>query len=399
MFSSILGNLTTLLPKNFIFASFVPVLIFGFVNGSMLFWSPAFREFAGPSFAGISVWAVSVLFVVAIVAAYVLSSLQDVMRLALEGAYVPEALAAGMRAREAARKQVLADDRNTARFDSIAIGRADKLIDDLTNARLAHGPRRPGYAASCGATRKQIADLAASAAAWRPVHARELRDAVNAAVSALQLYDRDAAVDADYRALSDVVTYARQETPAREIATYRRLEMTFGDGLPAPTRIGNIAATLTSYTVRRYNIDMETFWSRFQPVLQQKDALAYTAVLDAKTQLDFLIACWWLTVFTTAVWAPIFWFAGDSWVAAIVTVPIGTAVGLVLHRLATTAYCSYAEFVRACIDLNRFALLRALHVPLPNGLRQERALWSTMRRISEFGSSVVEVSYQHGEGQ
>lgn len=399
MFTTVLGNLTSLLPKNLVFGSFVPVVIFGFLNGALLYFSSAaFRDVAGPAFSAAPVLATTVLFVAAVVVAYVFSSLQNVMRLTLEGAYTPGWMAAEPRAREAARKKRLTDARDVSREDARALAdaNANAMHTQMRDAVDAQGPRKPGYEADQQPLRAAIAEFAARVSRWAPVHADELQDAVTKMAGALGTYDpAGQAIAADRKALADVIQFARQEAPDRARACFAQRETDFGNDLPSSTRLGNIAGSLASYTLDRYNFDIDTFWSRLQLVLQAKDAGSYGALIDAKTQLDFLVSCWWFTVATAFTWSLLFAFVGDAWLAAIVTAPIGAAVAAAIYRLAATAYASYADVVRACVDLNRFALLRAMHVPLPAGIREERALWPALTRITSFGSQIVEMNYQH----
>jgi hypothetical protein len=65
------------------------------------------------------------------------------------------------------------------------------------------------------------------------------------------------------------------------------------------------------------------------------------------------------------------------------------------YFLATKNYRVFAELVRTSVDLFRFQLLKALHVSLPNGIRDERATWTALQRLSTFGAEWVELSYQH----
>ncbi|HEX3466459.1 MAG TPA: hypothetical protein VHS78_20615 [Candidatus Elarobacter sp.] len=399
MFTTVFGNLTSLLPKSFIFGSFMPVVIFGFLNGALLYWSSAtFREIAAPWLTGTPGIAIAVLFVAAVVAAYVISSLQNVMRRALEGAYGPWWLKSSLRADENKRKERLTAERNEARADASDVESADKWLGRLGEAasEAAKAPGTKDYATEGEAVHALVADLKARRLRWEPLHGDEIQQAVDGMVEAVKACRSDPALTTDRQDLTPIVRYAELEAPERERATFAARERAFGDDLPAATELGNIAAAMASYGRKRYNFDVDAFWGRLQPVIQQNDASSYSALLDAKTQLDFLIACWWFTVLTTIAWTVLFALAGDALVAALLTGPLGILGATILYRLAATAYASYAEFVRACIDLNRFALLRALHVQLPAGIRDERVLWTALSRVSSFGSSVVELSYQHG---
>jgi hypothetical protein len=401
VFTSLLGNLTSFLPKSFIFGSFIPVVIFGFLNGALLYCaSAAFRDFARPPLATATALTTVVLFVAAVVIAYVISSLQNVMRRTLEGAYTPRWLASAPRRAEARRKASLEDERDSSRNDAVAVDDADAKLEQLKAASRRVFNRSSNYAENEAALRARVAALVARVGAWQAIHADDFNTAFAGIERALGAYDHVSGTPlfTDWQSLVSVIKYARQEAPDRERASFARREADFGDDLPASTRLGNIAGSLASYTLNRYNFDIDTFWSRLQLVLQQKDAASYGALIDAKTQLDFLVACWWFTVATAIVWVPLFVVAGDAPLAAVVAGALGVAVATAVYRLAATAYASYADFVRACVDLNRFALLRALHIALPSGIREERALWTALSQLSSFASRVVEITYQHDGG-
>jgi hypothetical protein len=401
MFTSLLGNLTSFLPKSFIFGSFVPVVIFGFLNGALLYCSSAaFRDFARPPLTTATALTTVVLFVAAVVFAYVISALQNVMRRTLEGAYTPRWLASAPRKAEARRKLSLDDERNSSRDDAVAVADADAMLKQLKAASKATIVRSSKYAEKEAALRSLVAALSARVDAWEAIHADDFNTAFAGVQRALGAYDHvpGTPMFADWQLLVKVIEYARDEAPDRERASFARREAEFGDDLPASTRLGNIAGSLASYTINRYNFDIDTFWSRLQLVLQQKDPASYGALIDAKTQLDFLVACWWFTVATAVVWVPLFALAGEAPLGSAVAGALGVAVAAAVYRLAATAYASYANFVRACVDLNRFALLRAMHIALPSGIREERALWSALSQLSSFASRVVEITYQHDGG-
>src|ERR1700761_8672465 len=90
MFSNIIGTLTSLLPKNFIFSAYVPTLIFGFINLALLYVNvAAFRAWAQPQLVTPLSLTTAVLFVASVVFAYVLTTINDFLREVLEGKFIP----------------------------------------------------------------------------------------------------------------------------------------------------------------------------------------------------------------------------------------------------------------------------------------------------------------------
>jgi hypothetical protein len=89
VFTNLIGTLTGLLPKNFFFGSYMPVLIFGYINGLLLYvHAAAFRDFFHSRLANPLTFATLVLFVASLIVAYVLSSVTDFLREVLEGKHL-----------------------------------------------------------------------------------------------------------------------------------------------------------------------------------------------------------------------------------------------------------------------------------------------------------------------
>src|SRR5437660_3494001 len=93
MFGILLEKLGALLPKNFIIASFFPMLVFAGMNALMLYWiSESFRtevtQYRESSVGTQALVGFPVLIVVAL-AAYIFSTLNLLQRQALEGEYLP----------------------------------------------------------------------------------------------------------------------------------------------------------------------------------------------------------------------------------------------------------------------------------------------------------------------
>src|SRR5256885_1760861 len=93
----------------------------------------------------------------------------------------------------------------------------------------------------------------------------------------------------------------RHDTPG----LLNQLHSSYGAEEVAPTKMGNIANTIQGYALRRYKCNLEVIWSNLQRIVQ-KDDKAQAALQEAKTQLDFLVACCWLTLLWALVWTVVF---------------------------------------------------------------------------------------------
>jgi hypothetical protein len=152
---------------------------------------------------------------------------------------------------------------------------------------------------------------------------------------------------------------------------------------------------MQGYGITRYNINLETFWPRLQPVLAAANKDYYQGLLDSKTQLDFLIACCWLSAITAAVWVLLLAVTGGPWWLFLIVALAGPLAAGFCYELAVENYVAFTELVRASVDLYRFQLLQQLHIALPGGIRDERATWQALQRLSTYGRESVDLSYQN----
>ncbi len=396
MFTNVLGTLTSLLPKNFIFGSYVPVLIFGFVNAALLYAHDAgFRSWAHGEIEHPLSLTLAVAFVASIVAAYVLSTINDFLRELLEGKFLPPYIAKNLRYSEWQRLDAL----NLSYIKKRDQGRAlreelPKWNERLDNAANAAPLGVTGYDRKTSDVTAALAELRAHRDNLKVKH---VETAVASMETALRTWDvdQDHALDDDRSALGSLIGDAINMLAGRELQLFTERQVSFGLRAPEPTRMGNVAGALQSYANDLYQLDLDTFWSRLQAVIQDGDKTGYDALVAAKTQLDFLVACCWLDLGTTAVWFFSLAAWGSSLLVFALVALIGPTLFVAFYRLAVTNYLSYGELVRAIVDLNRFALLKRLHIALPIGIRDERRVWSALRRVASFGEDDVELSYEH----
>ena len=203
-------------------------------------------------------------------------------------------------------------------------------------------------------------------------------------------------LDDDQLELLILIDNAEDTSTAREVQAFNEKEFQFGMGEIAPTAMGNIAQSMQSYAYSRYRLNLETFWSRLQLVLQSNKDF-YANLLDTKTQLDFLVACCWLSGLTTVLWIALLLWGGHSiWPFLVVSVA-GPLLSRFFYLLAVKNYLVFADIVRTGVDLYRFGLLQSLHVVLPHSIRDERATWQALERLSSYSQEEYELSYQHAD--
>jgi len=162
----------------------------------------------------------------------------------------------------------------------------------------------------------------------------------------------------------------------------------------APTRLGNSAAALRAYCDTRYGIAFEAFWPRFLLVIGSTNAKLSDAIATAKIQLDFSILCLTLTIASGVGWAVVLWGWGRSlWTAALIFI-VAPALALIWLKIVHSSYSAFAEVARSAVDLNRFDLLDALHLPLPETSGDEARIWGSFSQLALLDEKSPEVTYR-----
>jgi len=164
----------------------------------------------------------------------------------------------------------------------------------------------------------------------------------------------------------------------------------------APTAMGNIGRTMDTYSLGRYGMDLDIFWTRLLCSLQ-KDSKDYYAVLqDSKVQVDSIVMMFWMSLVFTAYWAAALVFEfGDSTAPEFLTVTLaGTTATAIFYVLACEAYRVFADVMRASVDLMRFQVLQSLHIALPTGTDEEKTLWFALGGATGF-LDPVSLQYKH----
>jgi hypothetical protein len=427
MFTSVIGALTSALPKYFIWGSYVPVLIFSFINTGLayLLWASA-RSWILKGYGLNSALTIATAFVVTVVLAYLVSSVNDFLREFLEGRYLfppllrdflsdrQQQLRTGLqntyllvleKRYEFQRYQESWDMTLRDAADAGVSEDSDVKAKDLWEERYDPAPRSGEFHEQPSTSPYQSdSDAAKKLEALREAIREPLQvpvDQINEAVIAMagELRRRNKLKDArlarDHKELLLVLDTIYNTALTSEHTATLELNTAYSGDLPSPTRMGNVADAMKAYPMQRYGIDLSVLLSRLQATLIKTDAKDYPIVLDAKAQLDFLVACCCFCGLTTLVWSVlVLAFHGSPLVYVLLTV-IGTFLTWCLSWVATQSYIAYSVAVRACVDINRFALLRALELPLPATLNAELRMW---RAISDSAVSgyTAELSYEHG---
>jgi hypothetical protein len=198
--------------------------------------------------------------------------------------------------------------------------------------------------------------------------------------------DLSAKVDREQVRLTTLIDYAQERAHARYARMQNEFNSNFGMQELAATKMGNVANSIQTYAVRRYHCNFEVIWSNLQHSIQ-KDDKAQTALAEVKSQLDFLIACCWLSLLSTALWVVLFGAVEPSRLGFRLAALIGPPVAYLWYRAAAEQYRSFADIVMTALDTFRFALLDEMKLARPNDVEDERHMWENIDKLTTYGEA------------
>jgi hypothetical protein len=408
MLASILDRLTSLVSKYLIISSFIPVLIFAFISGTILYHEFSwFREWAKPEISGTArVFDAGAIFIGLSVVAYLLSTVNTFLREVLEGKHLLEVWGHMLALCQARQQKKLADIEGayiTARKEHNAIARQklawqERLSIAANEGIQSHKGKQFDVKVSGGVTCiSALQQLRAQAA---PLPSIELDRCIGELSKELSSYDEAVLDSTNTHSLqelrSDVlilIDYAEDAWASQELRAFNERQSRFGASFVAPTAMGNVALTMQGYALTRYQLNLEKFWGDLQTILQTNKDF-YAQLQDAKAQLDFLVTCCWLSVLVTIACGLILLLAGQSTALFLIVALVGPVVAYFFYFLGVRNYQGFTELVKIGVDLYRFQLLDSLNVARPRTIRDERSTWSTLQRLSYFGAEGTEFSYK-----
>ncbi|MFC9931888.1 hypothetical protein [Streptomyces sp. NPDC127190] len=139
------------------------------------------------------------------------------------------------------------------------------------------------------------------------------------------------------------------------------------DHLVRPTRLGNVLAAMEDTAGRPYGLDPVVAWPRLYPLLDDK---VRAVVDDRRNALDAAVRMTATGAVTAVVSTAL--LVRSGWWVCLVLLPLAMAV--TAYSGAVQSALAYGEAVHTAIDLHRFTLLTALHLPLPSDRTEEQAV-------------------------
>jgi hypothetical protein len=408
MMGSLLDRLQGFFSKSFILAGFLPLAAALILNGLLLQWvfpqtRPLLHTLLQPDSGSVLPnWMLLIL--LTYVLGMVLASLTPGLRHLLEGSYLPHAIQDWKRRwfySELKRKQ---EERHKISKELFQLLKARKKEggwgETLRNARL-QGDKLPLTRTQLNpALRAMYAGLKAKQLHWEPVSFEELQAMFTPLQVELQTHPARQIEELDQMHVGfvELLDYAcgKIEIEYSPIDAAIRLRYPREVGGLKSTELANLAEVQREYGVDRFGLDSELLWLRMLK-LARADKEFYPLLDDAKTQLDFAVVVTVLLGVTVLIWLPLsLLFSSTVWPYLLVSVICLPAVPI-FYRIVLQAYITYAEIVRAAVDLYRFDMLKALHIPLPKDLTAEKETWNQLASLAATGGA--KLTYKHGDAE
>jgi hypothetical protein len=395
MLSTFLNQLQTYFSKYFVPGSFCPMLAFAFINGMIAYslftrWRTWVDAEVFSSSAKRGAFVTTALGVAIVLAAYVLSSLSTFLRRQLEGKWW-ERLARLFIPAQNRRRQRMIDELQRAAMDIADLDDSRRWEQQLRDSREIGRLHKSGVHFNSphhDPIKTELTNLEAARGQYKVLAADHLEQLAKSIAQRLTSYDEDQSPDLarQHQRLSTLIDYAKERARAQHARLQNELNSNFGTQELAATTMGNIANTIQSYALRRYHCNFEVFWSNLQRIVQ-KDDKAQAALQEAKTQLDFLIACCWLTVLSALIWAFCFAVIEPSGPAFLTAAIGGPAIGYMWYGAAAEQYRSFADVVMTTLDVFRLDLLRDMRLKPPADVEDEHLLWENLDRLTTYGEN------------
>lgn len=153
------------------------------------------------------------------------------------------------------------------------------------------------------------------------------------------------------------------------------------------TVLGNTIEAYNQYPFKRYSMEAEIFWPRLHYVIK---AEFLPLVQEPRILLDFSVTMASLALifgFIVLLAGPWIWF--NVWLWSFLAA-FSFVVSFFFYRLSIKAAVQLGEIIRSSFDLFRLDLMAALNRPHPQTLRAEREQWSELSRHIVYGE---EISY------
>lgn len=151
------------------------------------------------------------------------------------------------------------------------------------------------------------------------------------------------------------------------------------------TALGNIIESYRQYPFKRYKMEAEIFWPRLLLVIKPE---YLTLVQEPRILLDFSLTMASLGAiysFMALLIGPWLWFNLWFWIPQAI---VGLIFCIFFYRLGVSAAFQYGEMVRSSFDLFRLDLMANLNRPRPSTFNVEQNQWEELSKLAAYGEKI-----------
>jgi len=394
MLSSLLSSLTSLrdfFSRAFFIAAFVPALLFVFINAAIFYvWNWPVHDWIDANLlkpTGVNQAIVFAgLFFFIWINAYLVSSLTPLWTRALEGSnWWPWLRALGAKPHLQRFLKLNAQiNQAVVTYAKIELNRPQRRLDveDAIAVSLEEGPKIQPPAITAD---DWVKTLQGKQRKNKLISNEEIDKLIKAQTDEIKIYGNSVPLQVLAGTIDDLVDYAISRARAQHILAMNERNMDFPEQTDiAPTRFGNIGQTAQANAMRAYGLNLTNFWSVLRRVAQKDDSTA-KSLENTKSQLDFLVAGFWLSLTVAVEWAVIFAIDGN-WKATLASAVAGPAIcWFWWYGAAVEQYRALQDLIGSCVTSYRIQVLTELHFGAPMNIEAERYLWGVVDKTIGMG--------------
>jgi hypothetical protein len=389
MLSSLLTTLNSLrdfFSRAFLIAAFLPTLLFLFVN-TLIFYSWSWfvhkwlTKLLFESTAAEQAVMFAVLFFAVWVVSYLVAALTPLWIRTMEGKNWWSWLRTAGEKYHLERYSELSQKINEAVEIYVSIDRDRSQWDvDINNAITAARAGLSGHPPSPN-TQSLFEEQSRDRTAHKLIRFDKLQNLIDTCVQEI----RSAGYTDNLQRLVSDISQLRDYASDRAKSEHSRLlnerHLNYGEEEEvAPTKFGNVGLVAQAYAMRAYQCNLALIWGALRRAAE-KDEKTAKAFENCKSQLDFFVACFWLSLGLAVEWAVLFAWFGD-WIPALIASAAGPLLCWMLwYGAAVEQYRVLQDLIVSSLSAFRFQVLTDLRLRLPADLTEERELW----RSIDFG--------------
>jgi hypothetical protein len=188
-----------------------------------------------------------------------------------------------------------------------------------------------------------------------------------------------------FRSIKQTLLDWDEQASMRHQADTAALDRQFGSySTIRATKLGNIIASYNEYASKRYKMEAEIFWPRLQQVVKPE---FLALVQEPRILLDFALTTTSLGIlysFLNLAIGPWLWFNYRFWGALAI---IGFVISYFFYQVSVSAAIQLGEMMRASFDLFRLELMSALELPHPASFKKEQEQWQQLSELVVYGDA------------